>query len=94
MTTSKASLPARQDPASPVSKTTAYYWMRTAEKRAGLPHQKQGGWHAFRRAWATARKHLPLQDVMAADGWLDPAALQTAYQHADAETIRAVTEVE
>lgn len=86
--------PARQDTTTPVSKTTAYYWMRTAEKRAGLPHQKQGGWHAFRRAWATARKHLPLQDVMHAGGWLDPAALQSAYQHADAETIRAVMEVE
>lgn len=86
--------PAREDPTTPVSKTTAYYWMRTAEKRAGLPHQRQGGWHAFRRAWATARKHLPVQDVMQAGGWLDAAALQTAYQHADAETIRAVMEVE
>ena len=50
------------------------------------------GWHSFRRAWATARKHMPLQDVMAAGGWRDPAALQEAYQHADAETIRAVLE--
>ena len=86
--------PARQDATEPLPKTTAYYWLREAEKRAKLPHQRQGGWHAFRRAWATARKHLPLQDVMAAGGWRDPAALQRAYQHADAETIRAVMEAE
>lgn len=86
--------PARRDASKPISKETCYYWLRQAEKKAKLPHQKQGGWHAFRRAWATARKHLPLQDVMAAGGWKDPAALQTAYQHADAETIRAVMEVE
>jgi integrase len=77
-----------------VSKETCYYRMREAEKKAGLPHQRRGGWHAFRRAWATNRKHLPLQDVMAAGGWRDPAALQAAYQHADGETIRAVMEVE
>ncbi len=86
--------PARQDASEPLPKTTAYYWLREAEKRAELPHQRQGGWHAFRRAWATARKHLPLQDVMAAGGWRDPAALQRAYQHADGETIRAVMEAE
>lgn len=86
--------PARRDASKPVSKETCYYWLRQAEEKAKLPHQRQGGWHAFRRAWATARKHLPLQDVMAAGGWRDPAALQTAYQHADAETIRAVMEIE
>ena len=73
-----------------VSKETAYYWMRRAEKLAELPHQRRGGWHAIRRAWATARKGMPLQDVMAAGGWRDPASLQRAYQHADPATIRAV----
>lgn len=86
--------PAPRDRTKPVSKETAYYWLRRAEEKAELPHQRRGGWHAFRRAWATARKHMPLQDVMAAGGWKDPAALQEAYQHADAETIRAVMEAE
>jgi integrase len=86
--------PAPRSRENPVSKETCYYRMREAEKKASLPHQRRGGWHAFRRAWATNRKHLPLQDVMAAGGWRDPAALQAAYQHADAETIRAVMEVQ
>ncbi|HUG00892.1 MAG TPA: site-specific integrase [Longimicrobiales bacterium] len=86
--------PARRDPTRPVSKETAYYWVRRGEALAELPHQRRGGWHALRRAWATARKHMPLQDVMAAGGWRDAAALQRAYQHADPETVRAVMEVE
>jgi integrase len=85
--------PARRDASKPVSKETCYYWIRQAEKRAKLPHQTRGGWHALRRSWATARKHMPLQDVMAAGGWRDPASLQKAYQHADAATVRAVMEL-
>lgn len=85
---------ARRNPGKPLPKETAYYWMRRAEELAGLPHQRRGGWHALRRAWATARKHLPLQDVMAAGGWRDPSALQRAYQHADARTVRAVMELD
>jgi len=85
--------PARQDPTKPLSKETAYHWMRQGEKKAELPHQTRGGWHALRRAWATLRKHMPLQDVMAAGGWRDPASLQRAYQHADAKTVRAVMEL-
>lgn len=42
---------------------TAYYGIRQAEDRAKILHQSGGGWHAFRRAWATARKHMPLQDL-------------------------------
>lgn len=86
--------PARKDPSAPLSKETAHHWLRLAETRAGLLRQRQGGWHAFRRAWATARKHMPLQDVMAAGGWRDPGALTRAYQRADAETVRKVMEAE
>lgn len=86
--------PAPTDPTTSLSKETAHYWLREAEDRAGLLHQRQGGWHAFRRAWATARKHMPLQDVMAAGGWRDPQALQRAYQHADAATLRKVMEAD
>jgi integrase len=85
--------PARRDASKPVSKETCYYWIRQAEAKAELPHQTRGGWHALRRSWATARKHMPLQDVMAAGGWRDPASLQKAYQHADAATVRAVMEL-
>ena len=64
-----------------------------AERLAELTHQRRGGWHTFRRAWATRRKHLPVQDVMAAGGWRDINALQKAYQSADPETIRRVMEI-
>ena len=36
------------------------------------------------------RKHLPVQDVMAAAGWRDVNALQKAYQAADPQTVRRV----
>ncbi|MSR35890.1 MAG: hypothetical protein EXR95_04480 [Gemmatimonadetes bacterium] len=75
------------------SQEPAYYWIRMAEKRAKLLKVERGGWHSFRRAWATARKHMPLQDVMAAGWWRDPSSLQRVYQHADARTIPAVVEV-
>tara|TARA_B100000470_G_scaffold144159_1_gene111802 strand:+ start:186 stop:347 length:162 start_codon:yes stop_codon:yes gene_type:complete len=51
------------------------------------------GWHGFRRAWATRRKVLPVQDVMRAGGWRDVKALQTAYQSADPETVRRVLDM-
>jgi hypothetical protein len=53
-------LPARRDSSEPLWKETARYWLPEGEKRAKLLRQRQGGWHAFRRAWATARKNLPL----------------------------------
>lgn len=84
------------DPAKPavrMSRRLAGYRLQKAEKLAGLPHQKRGGWHMFRRAWATRRKHLPVQDVMAAGGWRDMTALQKAYQAADPKTVRKVMEL-
>ena len=81
------------DATRPPSKLLAGYYLIRAEKLAGLEHQPRGGWHAFRRAWATARKALPVQDVMAAGGWRDVKALQTAYQGADPATTRQVVEL-
>ena len=54
------------------------------------PHLGHGGWHTFRRKWATERKHYPIQDVMAAGGWGDPTCLQTLYQQADDATVYKV----
>ena len=45
-------------------------WLERAESHAGLPKLKGGLWHAYRRAWATSRKHLPVGDVAATgSGW-------------------------
>ena len=47
-------------------------------------------WHAYRRRWATARKHLPDADVAAAGGWANPNTLRLVYQQADADTMLRV----
>ena len=47
-------------------------------------------WHAYRRGWATARKHFPLADVAAAGGWKDTTTLRTVYTQADPATVRRV----
>lgn len=85
--------PANEDVTRPLDKQMAYYYLRKAEKLAGVAKQKQGGFHAFRRAWATRRRHLPAQDVARAGGWRDVKALQKAYQAADPETVRRVVEL-
>ncbi|MEX2530114.1 MAG: hypothetical protein WD960_05010 [Gemmatimonadota bacterium] len=81
------------DPSKALDKQAAGYYLRRAEKKAGLPHQRRGGWHAFRRAWASRRKHLPVQDVMAGGRWRDVKALQEAYQASDPATTRQVMEL-
>ncbi|HUF68162.1 MAG TPA: site-specific integrase [Longimicrobiales bacterium] len=84
--------PYRRRPDEPVPQNAADWWLRQAEKAAGLERQARGGWHAFRRAWATARKMFPMADVMQAGGWVDARSLQRAYSQADAATIRKVAE--
>jgi hypothetical protein len=79
-----------EDPKKPLAKWGPKGWLRRAEKFAKLPHANMGGWHMFRRGWATARKHLPLKDVAAGGGWTDTATVAKCYQHADAETTREV----
>jgi hypothetical protein len=49
--------------------------------------QKGKLWHAYRRKWATERKHLPDVDVAAAGGRANTVSLKTAYQHTAAETM-------
>ena len=57
------------------------------------PMSRASLWHAYRRKWASERKHLPDVDLMAAGGWSNLASLKTAYQHADAATLyRVVSE--
>lgn len=53
-----------------------------AERHSGVPHLKGGRFHAYRRKWATERKHLPLVDVMGAGGWKDAQVYMTCYAQA------------
>jgi hypothetical protein len=46
--------------------------------------------HAYRRAWATARKHLPLKDVAEAGGWRSTDTLLRCYTQVDDATMLAV----
>ena len=47
-------------------------------------------WHAYRRGWATSRKHLPDVDVAAAGGWKSTETFRRVYQQPDAETMLKV----
>jgi hypothetical protein len=65
-------------------------WLRKAEVIAKLEPQEDSAFHAYRRGWATARKHLPLPDVAAAGGWSGTEALQRCYLHSDEQTMLTV----
>jgi len=64
--------------------------LERAERKAKLPVGEGSDFHAYRRKWATERKHLPAQDVADAGGWKDLAMLQTAYTQPDDLTVLAV----
>lgn len=61
-----------------------------AEKAGGLEELEGSDFHAYRRKWATERKHLSAKDVAAAGGWRDLRTLERSYTHVDAETLLAV----
>ncbi|MEE9208352.1 MAG: tyrosine-type recombinase/integrase [Gemmatimonadota bacterium] len=82
--------PSPTDPAAPADRHLADAWLRKAEALAGIATQKGSLWHAYRRAWATARKHLPAIDVAAAGGWKGVETLQAVYQQADTDTMLRV----
>jgi integrase len=76
--------PGRGKPLQAIKKEIAGYWLARAEELAELPKQSRGGYHQFRRLFASERRHLPAQDVAAAGGWRSLKVMQDAYQHADA----------
>jgi len=78
------------DPSRPIHYQTAFRWLRRAEALAELPHLEGGGFHAGRRGWATARKHLPVPDVAAAGGWTTDSTPLRCYMTSDPDTVRRV----
>jgi Integrase len=82
--------PSRSEPNRPVSRDSFGHLLADAERRGNLPKLDGSLWHAYRRAWATTRKHLPVVDVAAAGGWSDVGTLMKCYQHADYETLLEV----
>ena len=67
-------------------------WILRAEKAAELPKLRGSTAHAYRRLWASERKHMPDVDVAEAGGWKDTRSLKLSYQQADAETVLRVVE--
>ncbi len=86
--------PVRAGSERPWNKMMALYYLRRAEGAAGLPRLERGGFHSYRRLWASERKHLPDVDVAKAGGWRDLATMKRSYQHADPATVlRAIENV-
>lgn len=83
-----------EDVAKPIKKEIASYWLRKAERAAKVGHMERGGYHQFRRLWASERRHLPAQDVAAAGGWRSLEVMRSAYQQADAQTVFNVVDLE
>lgn len=84
--------PSRDELQEPISRHLADAWLRKGEKLAELEPQRGSLWHAYRRKWATERKHFPDVDVDVAEagGWKTIETLKTAYQQADPETMLRV----
>jgi integrase len=82
--------PSPDDPQKAMSRHLADKWLREAEGLASLTPQEGSLWHAYRRKWATERKHLSDVDVAAAGGWKTVETMKSAYQQADAGTMLLV----
>lgn len=82
--------PSESDAADPIRSDVFAKWLLSAEERAELPKLAGSLWHAYRRSWAIARKHLPAADVAAAGGWSDLTTLLRCYQQVDEATLLSV----
>ena len=82
--------PSASDPTKPVTRDSFGHWLAAAERKAKLAKLDGSLWHAYRRAWATSRKGLPVVDVAAAGGWSDIGTLMKCYQQADDVTLLEV----
>lgn len=82
--------PAPNHPSESVGIEVASAWLIKAEKLAKIEKQSGSLWHAYRRKWATERKHLPAPDVAAAGGWSDLNTLTQVYQQPDMATMERV----
>ena len=81
-------------PDRPANTVLARYLLVRAESGAELPHVDRGAFHAYRRLFASERKHLPDVDLMRAGGWRDLATMKRSYQQADSATTLRVIENE
>lgn len=82
--------PSRANPEKALNRHAFQKALVVAEGKAELQKLDGSSWHAYRRAWASSRKHLPLTDVAAAGGWKGARTLLGIYQQPDIDTMLAV----
>jgi integrase len=86
----KAQQSAKPEPEKPITRFRAAEMLIEAERRAQQPKLERGAYHAYRRLWASERKHLPDVDVAAAGGWKDAETMKKSYQQPDPATMLRV----
>lgn len=79
--------PASTEGSKPLAKSHANWWLRRATTLAELPRADRGGYHMFRRLWASERRHLPPQEVALAGGWRSIQVMRDSYQQATADAV-------
>jgi hypothetical protein len=84
----------RSSRAGPINESLARILRIRAEVLAELPRIDRGGFHSYRRACASDRKHLPDVDVTRSAGWRDLATMKRSYQQPDPVTTLRVIENE
>ncbi len=82
--------PSNGDPTLPMPREVFQVSLQQAEEHAALSKLDGSLWHAYRRKWASERKHLPAVDVAASGGWKGTETLLGCYQQADRDTMLAV----
>ena len=68
----------------------AVRWFRKAEEAARIEHEPRSGYHSLRRAFATKRKGMAIQDVQGLGGWQGRQVLEDLYQKADLDGMERV----
>ncbi len=84
--------PAPKNSLEPCNRHILAEWLTKAYALAGVQKAKGSLWHAFRRKWATERKHHPVSDIAAAGGWRDVGTLIDSYLRSDTTTVKRVVE--
>ncbi len=82
--------PSKANASIPMRREVFQVALQQAEEHAALPKLDGSLWHAYRRKWASERKHLPAVDVAASGGWKGTETLLGCYQQADRDTMLAV----
>lgn len=84
--------PSDSDPAKPCDEFLVHRWWLWAEEAAELTHVPTLGWHGLRRKFGEELKGVPLKDLCALGGWLDPGTVVRCYQRPDDVTMRRALE--